>query len=161
MNNGFKEIQSVHDDGYKYISEYFLKLRKLVNDRKDKIILETERYSKELIERIDKYDQECTAEAPTKTDSKNKTTTSVEECKEKLEELNKMFESCEVNDENLEEIMHQTKIKALKQKMIPLVNEYRRELLGNKAYTLLAVANEIGIENVFGSLASTKVILII
>ena len=157
LNNRFSKIVSVHNDPSKYISEYFKHLRKQVYDRNDKIIQKTELYSNELIKKIDILYQECKAEAPSKT----KTTSRVDECKDKLKELNEMFASCEVNDANLEELMSQTKIKALREKMLPLEDEYRRELLGDKAYTLLGVSNEIGIENVFGSLASTKVILII
>jgi len=62
-----------------------------------------------------------------------------------------MFNSLEIDDIKLEEIMSQKKSKELSDFLGPVLKQYKFELQKNKYYKL--VKNEIKMENVFGSLS--------
>ena len=149
LNKGLREIESIKNDPANYIWEYFKELNRQVDIRRENIIQETERYSNELIQNIEIIHKECLAKVTTK----NKTTDCIEDCKAKLQELNGMFETFEIDDTKHEEIMSQKRTKELQKLMEPLVSEYKRDLLCNKSYKLST--SDFKIDKVFGSLSSS------
>ncbi len=102
------------------------------------------KYSDELIQKIEKLKQECVAK------SKEATTITqdLEEIKAKMNELNSMFNSLEIDDINLKEIITKKKSKELSELMEPVLKQYKFELQGKKYYKLLT--NEFKLEYVFG-----------
>ena len=134
----------------KYILEYFNQVNRQIECRRDSIIKEIEKYSKEMVQKVDILKKECLDKVSTNT----KANKSINECKIKLEELKSMFELVESHDRTCEEIMSQKRIKELKSMMmVPLDKEYKCELLGNKSCKLNT--KQIRIDEVFGTLSST------
>ncbi len=62
-----------------------------------------------------------------------------------------MFNSLEIDDNKIEEIMSQMKSKELSDLMRPVLEKYKLELQGKKYYKF--ATNEIKLENIFGSLS--------
>ena len=71
--------------------------------------------------------------------------------KTKINDLNSMFNSLEIDGIKLEEIMSQKKSKEISDLMGPVLEQYKFELHGKKYYKL--IKEEIKMENVFGSLS--------
>ena len=83
---------------------------------------------------------------------KTKVSESIDECKAKLDQLNSMFASFEVDNSKLQEIMSQKMAKELEEMMKPISKAYTLEVLGNKSYTLHTP--DVKICEMFGSLES-------
>ena len=145
LNKGLKEIEVLRDDPENYIYEYFKELNRQVDIRRDMIIIEVEQYSNELIQKIDVIHKECSAKVTTKT----KTTDCVENCKAKLEELNGIFNTFEIDNNKYEEILTQ-RSKELENLLNPLERDYKSCILGNKCYKI--DLSDLKIDQVFGSL---------
>ena len=145
LNKGLKEIEVLRDDPENYIYEYFKEFNRQVDIRRDMIIIEVEQYSNELIQKIDVIHKECSAKVTTKT----KTTDCVENCKAKLEELNGIFNTFEIDNNKYEEILTQ-RSKELENLLNPLERDYKSCILGNKCYKI--DLSDLKIDQVFGSL---------
>jgi len=141
-----KEMEAIRNDPEDYISEYFGELIRQVDLRRETLIGDIHKYSDELIQKIEKLKQECLAKSKEATKIKDLAT-----IKAKMNELNSMFNSLEIDDIKLEEIMSKKKSKELNDLMGPVLKQYKFELQGKKYYKFLT--NEIKLENVFGSLS--------
>ena len=63
-----------------------------------------------------------------------------------------MFNTFEIDETKIDEIMPHKRTKEIQKLMDPLVSEYKRGLLGNKSYKL--VTSDFKIDQFFGSLSS-------
>jgi len=146
LNENLNETETIQKDPDNYIFEYFGELKRQVDLRRETLIEDINTYSDELIQKIEKLKQECVAK------SKEATTITqdLEEIKAKMNELNSMFNSLEIDDINLKEIITKKKSKELSELMEPVLKQYKFELQGKKYYKLLT--NEFKLEYVFGSL---------
>ncbi len=142
-----KEMEAIRNDPENYIYEYFGELTNQVDLRRETLIGEIKKYSDELIQKIEKHRQDCVAKSKKTT----KVTEVLETIKSKMKELNSMFNSLEIDDKKLEEIMSKKKSKALNELMVPVLKQYKFELHGKQYYKLLT--NEFKLENIFGSLS--------
>ncbi len=77
-------------------------------------------------------------------------TDDIDTIKSKMNELNSTFNSLEIDDIKLKEIMSKIKSKELSELMGPVLKQYKFELQGKKYYKL--IKNEIQLEDAFGSL---------
>jgi len=149
LNKNLKEIESIRTDPENYISEYFGELTRQVDLRRETLIEDIHKYSDELVQKIEKLKQDCV----TKSKEATKITDELDTIKAKINDLNSTFNSLEIDDIKLEEIMSQKKSKELNDLMGPVLEQYKFELQGKKYYKLLT--NEIKLENVFGSLSNS------
>jgi hypothetical protein len=149
LNTDFKEIESIRNDPENFISEYFYELNRQVDLRREKLIHEIQQYSHQLIKKISSIHQECII----KSTLKSTMTERIADCSAKLDKLNAMFSTFEMNDAKLDEVMYQRQTKDLQRFMRPIVEDYKFELLGNTSYEL--AANEFEIGDMFGTLGSS------
>ena len=64
-----------------------------------------------------------------------------------------MFNTFEIDDTKLDEMMTHKRTNELQKLMEPLVSEYKRDLMGSKSYKL--VTSDFKIDQIFGSLSSS------
>jgi len=147
LNENWKEIETIQKDPENYIHEYFAELTRQVDLRRETLIEEIHKYSDELIQKIEKLRQDCVVKSKEAT----RITQDLATIKVKLNELNSMFNSLEIDDIKLEEIMSKKKSKELNELMGPVSEQYKFELHGKKYYKFLT--NEIKLENIFGLLS--------
>ncbi len=164
LNRSFKEIEGIQNDPENFISEYFCELNRQVDLRRDKLFVEIQEYSDELIEKIDVLRKECLSyfEHPktkkikktekTKNTEKTETSKTIDECRASLDKLNSMLDSFKVDNRKIEEIWSEKMSKYLEEKMKPLLEELKLELLGNNSHSI--DIPEIKMNKVFGSLIS-------
>ena len=114
-------------------------------------MLEIQNYSDKLIEEIANAKRECLEEAKSRT----VTYKNFDACKVTVAELNDSFDSFEINGKRCEEIV--IKCNELKVKMDPLINDFKKELLGNAPIEL--VYKEIKIDQVFGTFVMGSVVV--
>jgi len=147
LNENLREIETIQKDPENYISEYFGELTRQVDLRRETLIRDIHKYSDELIQKIEKLKQDSVA--------KSKETTKInkvlETIKPKLNELNSMFNSLEIDDIKHEEIMSKKKSKELGDLMGPVLKKYKLELQGEKYYNF--IIEEIKLEVIFGTLS--------
>jgi len=146
LNKNMKEMEAIRNDPEDYIHEYFGELTRQVDLRRETLIEDIHKYSDEIIQNIEKLKQECLAKSKEATKIKDLAT-----IKAKMNELNSMFDSLEIDDIKLEEIMSKKKSKVLNDLMGPILMQYKSELQGKKHYKFLT--NEIKLDKFFGSLS--------
>ena len=79
--------------------------------------------------------------------AKSPITDYVQVCKTELDALHNVFDSFEIDIKKCEEIL--VKSKALEQRLGPMIENYKRELLINQPFQL--TTNDIKIDKIFGS----------
>jgi len=147
LNKNLKKIEAIRKDPDNYICEYFGELTRQVDLRRETLVEDIHKYSDELIQKIERLKQECMD----KSKEASKITDELATIKTKINDLNSMFNSLEIDDNKIEEIMSQKKSKGLSDLMRPVLEKYKLELQGKKYYKF--ATNEIKLENVFGSLS--------
>ena len=136
--------ESIQNDPASFISEHFIEMNRLVDLRRETLILEIQQSSDKLIEEIANAKRECLKVAKSRT----VTTKNFDACKLKYAELHNGFDSFEINGKRYEEIV--IKCNELKVKMDPMIGDFKKELLRNTPIEL--VYNDVRIEDTFGSL---------
>jgi len=148
LNKNLKEIESIRTDPENYICEYFGELTRQVDLRRETVIRDIHKYSDELIQMIEKLKKlNCVAKSKEAT----KITVDIDTIETKINDLNSTFNSLEIDDIKLEEMMSKTKSKELGDLLGSVLEQYKFELQGKKYYKFLT--NEIKMKNVFGSLS--------
>jgi len=147
LKKNLREIETIQKDPENYIFEYFGELTRQVDLRRETLIEDIHKYSDELIQKIEKLKKDCAA----KSMKASIITDELATIETKMNDLNSMFNSLEIDDIKLEEIMSKKKSKELNDLMGPVLKQYKLELQGKKYYKL--VANQIKMENIFGSLS--------
>ncbi len=147
LNRNLKEIDALRKNPEDYISEYFAILTRQINLRRETLIEDIHNYSDELILKIEKLKQECVG----KSKETSGITNDLDTIKAKMNELNSMFNSSEIDEIKFKEIMTKKKAKELRDLMRPFLKQYKFELQREKYYKVLT--NEINLEDVFGSLS--------
>jgi len=146
LNENFKEIEAIRNDPEDYIDEYFSELTRQVDMRRETLIEDIHIYSNRLILKIEKLKQDCVAKSRETT----KITDDLDTIKAKINDLNSMFNSLEIDDIKLEEIMSQKKSKEISDLNGPVFEHYKFQLQGNRYYKL--ITKETKLEDIFGSL---------
>jgi len=126
LNKNLKEIEAIRKDPENYISEYFGELTRQVDIRRETLIEDIHKYSDELIQKIEKLKQDCVV----KSREASKITDELDTIKSKMNDLNSMFNSLEIDDIKHEEIMSQKQSKELNDLMGPVLKQYKFELQG-------------------------------
>jgi len=117
-----------------------------VDLRRETLIEGINKYSDTLIQKIEKLKWDCVA----KSKEGIQITQDLDKIKAKMNELNSMFNSLEIDDIKLDEIMSKKKSNELSDLMGPVLKQYKLELQGRKYHKL--VVNQVKLENVIGSL---------
>jgi len=143
LNKNLREIESIRKDPDNYISEYFGELTRQVDLRRETLIEDIHKYSDELIQKIEKLKQECVA----KSKEASRITDELDMIKTKINDLNSTFNSLEVDDIRIEEIMSQKKSKEINDLVEPALKRYKFELQGKKYYKFSK--KETKLEDVF------------
>jgi len=147
LNENFNEIEAIRKDPENYIFEYFGELTIQVDLRRETLIEDIHNYSDELIqEKIEKLKKDCVA----KSKEARNITKDLATIKVKMNELNSAFNSLQIDDTKLNEIMSKQKSKELSQLMGPVLKRYKFKVQGKKYHKLLT--NKIKLEDAFGSL---------
>jgi len=136
-----KEMEAIRNDPDDYIHEYCGELTRQVDLRRETLIEEIYIYSNKLIQDIEKLKQECLAKSKEATKIKDLAT-----IKAKMSDLNAMFNSLEIDDKKLEEIMSKKKSNELNDLMAPVLRQIKFELQGEKYHKFITE------ENIFGTL---------
>jgi len=155
LNRKFKEIETYQNDPENYIDEYCRELTRKVDLRREQLFESIGKYSTLLVMQIDEWKSGLLAKA-----NENGTRVAEEklkDCKAKLSQLNLMFESMEIDNFKMEEIMSKKAPTELAELLIPIAEEYRRELLGWRTFELKT--KDIRMEEVFGKLQMQDVSL--
>jgi len=146
LNGNLREIETIQKDPENYIFEYFGELTRQVDLRRENVIRDIHKYSDELIQKIEKLKQDCVAKSKETT----KITEVLETIKPKMNDLNSMFNSLEIDDIKLKEIISKKQLKELSDLMGPGLKKYKFDLQGQKYYNLST--SEMKLEDAFGSL---------
>jgi len=148
LNKQFREIETFQNDPEYYIDEYCRELTRQVDLRREQLFESIGQYSDLLVMQIDKWKSGLLTKAKEKGARVGEV--KFEECKARLGQLNSMFESLEIDNNKLEEILNQKASKELADLLKPMAEEYRRELMGRKTFELKT--KDIKMEQVFGTL---------
>jgi len=148
LNRQFREIETFQNDPEYYIEEYCRELTRQVYLRREQLFESIGKYSDLLVQQIDEWKSGLLTRA--KENGKRVGEEKFEECKAKLGQLNSMFESLEIDNFKMEEMMNQKMSKELAELLKPMAEEYTRELLGRKTFEL--IIKYIKMEEVFGTL---------
>jgi len=151
LNKQFREIETFQNEPEYYIDEYCRELTRQIDLRREQLFESIGQYSDLLVMQIDEWKSGLLAKA--KENSKRVAEKKFKECKARLGQLNSMFESLEIDDKKLEEIMYKKASKELAELLKPMAGEYRRELLEGK--TIDVKTQDIKMEEVFGTLDSS------
>ena len=116
-------------------------------------MLAIQNHSQKLIGEIEMAQQECLAAVKV-----NKSTTfNFRTSKAELDALNNAFDSFEIDGKKCEEIL--VKSTTLKQRLEPMMEEYRQGLMRNKTFKLTTL--EINVDQIFGSFKITEVQILV
>ena len=126
-----------------YITEHFHELNRQIVLKREKLQLEIHNHSNQLIEQIELAQQECLIAAK----AKSPITDNVQVCKTELNALYNVFDSFEIDGKKCEEIL--LNATALKQRLEPTMENYKRELLKYQVFQF--TTHDIKIEKIFGS----------
>jgi len=148
LNKDLKEFETIHNDPCSYIYEYFSEITRQVDLRKEIVIKDIHDYSDALLQTIDELKEDCLEKLKTKTNVEKNT----EEIKNQISCLNIMFDSLEIDDKKLKEIMSKKECSKVQKIIEPLLDRYKFELQGNKHHKL--AINSINYDNVFGILTA-------
>jgi len=148
LNRQYREIETFQNDPENYIDECCRELTRQVDLRREQLFESIGQYSDLLVKQIGRWKSGLLKKARENAyriaEEKGK------ECKAKLGHLNSMFESLEIDNTKMEEMMSQKALKELAELLKPMAEEYRRELIGRKTFELKT--NNIKMEKVFGTL---------
>ena len=144
-------VESIQNDPASFISEHFIEMNRLVDLRRETLILEIQKSSDQLIEEIANAKRECLKVAKSRT----VTTKNFDACKLKYAELHDRFDSFEINGKRCEEIV--IKCNELKVKMDPMISDLKKKLLENMPIEL--VCNDVRIGDIFGTLVLSSVVV--
>jgi len=146
LNKKLKEIETIRNDPEDHISEYFGELTRQVDLRRETMIRDIHKYSDELIQKIKRLKQDCVA----KSNEALETTNVLETIKAKMNDLHSTFNSLQIDDSKLEEIMSQKQSKELSKLMGLVLKRCKFEVQGKKYYRL--ITKEFKLEDILGSL---------
>ena len=130
LNRQFREIETFQNDPEFYIDEYCRELTRQVDLRREQLFESIGQYSERLVMQIDEWKSGLLTKA-----KKNCTRIGeqkVKECKARLGQLNLMFETLEIDNTKMEEILNLKASKDLEKLLKSIAEEHRRELLEGK-----------------------------
>ena len=116
-------IEMIKNDPICFIGEQFLELRMQVDTKREVLILEIQNHSEKLIELAEK---ECLIALK----AKESATVNFSDYKAELDGINNILDSFKIDGKKCEELL--VKSKELKQRMGPMMEEYRHELFESK-----------------------------
>ena len=145
LKTSLNGIETLEKDPAYYITEQFQELNRQVDLRREKLLLEIHNGSNQLIEEIEIAHKECLAAV----NFKSPISDNIKICKRELDALHSAFDSFEIDSRKFEEIL--VKSTALKQRLGPMIENYKRELMINQIFQLNTPSHEIKIDQIFGS----------
>lgn len=151
------EAESASKDPDNFLSEYFLEIRRQVDERREIIKAKVDQYSDELLESLKDAEDMC----KNLSGRVNQLTTDFENSRKGLKELMEQFDAAEIGEETLKDI--QSSADALKNKFKDLLLEYKMAILENKEYVFSYDVNvkdgllNRHIKNMFGKIAMDEV----
>ena len=149
--NNIQLIENLDKDPENFIYEYFLELKRQVDLRREKLKLELDNYSDEIIQSIDSTKDNC---IKLSTESK-RLNTEIENSKNELTELIDDFDTFEIDNEKFEDIRQHLTI--LNGNLSRKFSEYKDSIIGGKEYTF--EFKEIDIKSSFGSFKETEKVI--
>jgi len=148
LNKQFREIETFQNEPEYFMDEYFVELTRQVDLRRERLFESIGLHSELLIKQIEEWKGGVLTRAKengTRIDEEG-----AQACKERLDQLNSMFASLEIDNIKMEEITHQKESKELEELLKHMAEEYKGEILGGKMFELKT--NDIKMEEVFGTL---------
>jgi len=130
-------------------------LTRQVDLRREHLFESIGQYSERLVMQIDEWKSGLLTKA--KKYSNRIGEKKVEECKARLGQLNLMFETLEIDNIKMKEILNQKASKDLEKLLKSIAEEHKRELLEGKRFELKT--HDIKMEEVFGTLKMGQVSL--
>lgn len=119
-------IENITKDPENFIFEYFQKIKRNVDLRRERLKVETDEYSDKLINSIDALQSKCVNL------SKDITQPNIDECKKDLNQLVEQFDTFEIDDHKIEDISEIAGI--LYEKLEIITIEYALSLLQKREY---------------------------
>ncbi len=144
----FKQVDSLEQDPFNYIYEYFLDIKTKVDIRREEMKLEIDSYSDKLIGDLKRYESECK-------DCLNKVAELSKDLKasrEVYEEIRSQFEDFNLVEKNLLEL--NIKGEELNKTVASLIHGFKKTLMKNMSYEFKSVP--VNVENIFGQIKCTE-----
>lgn len=148
-----EKLESISKDPESFIVKYFEQIKNEVYLRREKLKVEIDQHSEEIIERIDGTQKRC-IELSKKVGVCVSLEAQVERSENDLQELIKEFDTFDISEKKFEDI--QINADGLKEKLGRVLVEYKETLLENKEFVYF-VAEEMTTEKLIGSFQNTKV----
>jgi len=144
-------IESLDKDPENFIYEFFEELKRQVDLRREKLKLEIDNNSDEIIQSIESAKDNC---IKLSTESK-RLNTEIENSKNEVTELTDDFDTFEIDNEKFEDIRKHLTI--LNGNLSRKLSEYKDSIIGGKEYTF--EFKEIDIKSLFGSFKETEKVI--
>ena len=148
LNRRFREMDTLINEPEYFIDEYFRELTRQVDLRRERLFESIGQHSDLLIGQIEEWKSGLVEKA--KKEGSGRMAEGMKADKVKLGQLNSMFDSLEIDNAKLEEIISQKASKELGGRVGSMVEKYKKELLGGRVYEL--ISSPIKIEEVFGAI---------
>jgi len=155
LNKQFREIETFRNDPEYFIGEYFEELTRQVDLRREQLFESIALHSDLMVKQIEEWKSGILIRAKengTRIDEDKS-----KKCKARLDHLNSMFASLEIDNNKMEEITNQKESKELEELLKQLAEEYKKEILEGKTFELKK--NEIKMEEFFDTLQMREVSL--
>ena len=149
--NNIQKIENLEKDPENYSFEYFEELKRQVDLRREKLKLELDNYSDEIIQSIESAKENCIKMSK----ESKRMSTDIENLKEELTELMDDFDTFEIDNEKFEEIRQS--LTFLNGGLTRQLGEYKDSIIGDKKYSFEFV--EIDIKGLFGSFKETEKVI--
>jgi len=101
LNKGLKEVETLINDPESYLSDYFGEITRQVDLRRETVIEDIHDYSNKIIQNIKNMKEECLEKSKTSLKLKE----NIQIIKDKLKILNDMFNSLDMDDKKLKELL--------------------------------------------------------
>jgi chromosome segregation ATPase len=144
-------IENLDKDPENFIFEYFEKLKRQVDLRREKLKLELDNYSDEIIQSIESAKENCIKMSK----QSKRMSTEIENSKKELTELIDDFDTLEIDYEKFEEIRQSLAV--LNRGLNRKLDEYKDSIIGGKEYTF--EFKEIDIKDLFGCFKEVKKVI--
>jgi ERCC4-related helicase len=149
--NNIQEIENLEKDPENYSFEYFEELKRQVDLRREKLKLELDNYSDEIMQSIESAKENCIKMSK----ESKRMSTDIENSKKELTELIDDFDTFEIDNEKFEDIRQHLTI--LNGNLSRKLSGNKDSIIGGKEYTF--EFNDIDINGLFGSFKEIKKVI--
>jgi len=149
--NNIQKIENLNKDPENCIYEFFEELKREVDLRREKLKLELDNSSDEILQFIESAKDNCIKLSK----ETKKLSTEIEKSKEELTELVGRFDTFEIDYEKFEEIRESLTV--LNEDLTRKLEEFKDSIIGDKNYIL--EFQEIDIKSLFGSFKEVEKVI--